>query len=107
MLATTAASGVLEHAARKERILVWGCAKVLNCMHFRKKILLFSRSAKCCKIRERRNHRPCRPLMVLGSVLRFEAHAREHRWQRCSGACAVGAVGGVLRYGSGARGAAY
>ena len=102
MLATTAASGVLEHAARKERILVWGCAKVLNCMQVCKKILLFVRSAKCCKIRERQNHRPCRPVMVLGSAMRFEAHAREHRWQRCSGACAVGAFGGVLRDGSGA-----
>ena len=70
MLATTAASGVLEHAARNERILVCGCAKVLNCMQVCKKILLFLRTAKKCKIRERRNHSPCRAVMVLGRVVR-------------------------------------
>ena len=46
MLATTAASGVLEHAARKERNLVCGCVKLLYCMQVCKKILRFSENEK-------------------------------------------------------------
>ena len=40
-------------------------------------------AAEKCKMRERRNVRQGRPLMLIGSPLAQRAHAPEHRWQRC------------------------